>query len=250
MSERVKYDHSKNGVDDMERDGVRRGNSFEERNRADEPSVARAYTKAGSREADNGLSRVESVGNSDADKTRTSNRRKHAHSSAGEQVAEWRPIERRTKTPEQALNALMRYCAKAERSSGDARRLMKSWGVPDADQSGVLARLRELKFIDDVRFANAFVRYKSQFDGWGIYKIRAGLKAKGIAAEIISEAIAGIDTEENKDKLMSLLERKARTVKGNTAYEVKTKLIRFGLSRGFEYDDVLSAAEKVVNSNI
>ena len=39
----------------------------------------------------------------------------------------------RTKTPEQALAALMRLCARAEKSEGDARRLMRGWGVAEKD---------------------------------------------------------------------------------------------------------------------
>ena len=61
----------------------------------------------------------------------------------------------RTKTPEQALAALMRLCARAERSEEDARRLMTRWGVAPADRERVLERLRRDRFIDDARYAEA-----------------------------------------------------------------------------------------------
>ena len=64
----------------------------------------------------------------------------------------------RTKTPEQALAALMRLCARAERSEEDARRLMTRWGVAPADRERVLERLRRDRFIDDARYAEAFGR--------------------------------------------------------------------------------------------
>ena len=48
---------------------------------------------------------------------------------------------RRDKTPEQALASLMRLCAKAERSSGDALRLMRTWGVAQEAQQKVLREL-------------------------------------------------------------------------------------------------------------
>ena len=76
-------------------------------------------------------------------------------------------VERRTKTPEQALTTLMAMCARAERSSGDARRLMTRWGVAEQDQEGVLQRLIDDRFIDDRRYAAAFVRDKRTFNGWG-----------------------------------------------------------------------------------
>ena len=57
---------------------------------------------------------------------------------------------KRTKTPEQALQSLMRMCARSERSSGDAMRLMKRWGVADEDARKVLLRLQNERFIDTI----------------------------------------------------------------------------------------------------
>ena len=70
------------------------------------------------------------------------------------------PREKRTKSPEQALAALMRLCARAERSSGDALRLMRTWGVAQEAQQKVLRELLDQRFIDDARYAEAFVREK------------------------------------------------------------------------------------------
>ena len=68
--------------------------------------------------------------------------------------------ERKSKSAEQALSALMRYAAKAERSSGDAMRLMRRWNVPEQERAGVLERLVAMHFIDDERYARAYVREK------------------------------------------------------------------------------------------
>ena len=48
---------------------------------------------------------------------------------------------KKVKTPEQALAALMRLCARAEKSQEDARRLMRGWGLAERDAEGVLAKL-------------------------------------------------------------------------------------------------------------
>ena len=83
----------------------------------------------------------------------------------------------------------MRLCARAERSSGDARRLMATWGVPEQDREGVLQRLKREKFIDDERYAEAFVREKVNLSGWGEWKIRSALKRKGVAEDVINAAL-------------------------------------------------------------
>lgn len=153
---------------------------------------------------------------------------------------------RRSKTPEQALAALMRLCARAEKSESDARRLMRGWGVPPADAEQVLSRLLRDRFIDDSRYTAAFVREKLRLSGWGEYKIRTALQRKGIARELIDQALAQTDRSGMAERLHTQMQRKARTVKPSTPYELKSKLIRYGLSLGYEYELVLSTASSLV----
>lgn len=153
---------------------------------------------------------------------------------------------KRAKTPEQALAALMRLCARAEKSEGDARRLMRGWGVADADAERVLERLVRERFIDDGRYAEAFVREKLRLSGWGEYKIRTALARKGIARERIDAALAQADRSQMADRLLEQLRRKARSARYATPYELKTKLIRFGLSLGYDFEAVTQAAAALV----
>ena len=157
-----------------------------------------------------------------------------------------KPKVKRPKTAEQALTSLMRLCARAERSSGDAMRLMATWMVPEADRQGVLQRLIKDRFIDDSRYAEAFVREKSNLSAWGEYKIRTALRRKGIADDIINSALQQMPTEQNLERLTERLKRKMRTIKYDTTYQLKTKLIRHALSLGFTMDDVLKCVEEVM----
>lgn len=148
-------------------------------------------------------------------------------------------LKKRTKTPEQALASLMRLCARAEKSESDARRLMYGWEIAPAEASKILARLVNDRFIDDNRYAEAFVREKLRLSGWGALKIRAALQRKGIAREIIDHALSQADTRTMSERLTVQLTRKAAALGKCTPYEKKTKLIRYGLSLGFEYETVL-----------
>lgn len=149
---------------------------------------------------------------------------------------------KRAKSPEEALASLMRLCARAEKCTGDARRLMRGWGLAERDAEEVLARLVRDRFIDDNRYTGAFVREKLRLSGWGAYKIRATLQRKGIERSVIDAALSQADRMLMARRLDDMLARKARTVKYATPYELKTKLIRYGLSLGYEYEAVLDAA--------
>ena len=153
---------------------------------------------------------------------------------------------KKVKTPEQALAALMRLCARAEKSQEDARRLMRGWGLAERDAEGVLAKLVRDRFIDDARYVGDFVRVKLRLSGWGEYKIRTALQRKRIDRALIDAALAEADRSGMDERLRRQLERKARTAKYSTQYELKTKLIRYGLSLGYDYETVVEAASGLV----
>ena len=153
---------------------------------------------------------------------------------------------KKDKTPEQALISLMKLCAKSEKSSGDARRLMYKWGIPTEAQQEILAKLTEQRFIDDERYASAFVREKMKFSGWGAYKLRAALSSKGISRAIIDNALSSLDEDVMDNRLDKYLRRKKQLVKATTPYEIRSKLMRYGLSLGYDYEKVTEAVDRAM----
>ena len=103
-------------------------------------------------------------------------------------VEERKPKKRKPKTAAQALESLMRLAARSEKSSGDVLRLLQQWGVPESERGGVLDKLIKNRFIDDRRYAGAYVREKSRLSGWGWRKISMQLRAKGVSQDVIKEA--------------------------------------------------------------
>lgn len=159
------------------------------------------------------------------------------------------PRERKTKTAAEALQSLMRLCARAERSSGDAMRLMRTWGVPEAEREGVLSRLVEQRFIDDRRYAEAYTREKTSLSGWGARKIAQHLRQKGVAQHIITETLSAVDDLAQQSRLEDRLRRKQRTTKAASDYEMRGKLLRYALSQGYEYDVCRDAVDKILGSD-
>ena len=167
----------------------------------------------------------------------------------GEFDSEMTPQQRecKTKTAQQALQSLMRLCARSEKSSGDALRLMRTWGVPEVEQRGVLDRLIADRYIDNRRYAEAYTREKSRLSGWGERKIAMQLRLKGVEKEVISAVLSELVDDEGKDeRLRAKLERKMRTTKAVNDYELRGKLLRYALGLGYDYDTAMAAVEEVV----
>lgn len=164
-----------------------------------------------------------------------------------ESFEERKPRERKPKSAEQALAALMRLCARSEKSSGDALRLMRTWEVAEGARQSVLQKLIDQRFIDDRRYAEAYTREKSSLAGWGKRKIALQLRQKGVSRDIVDEVIASLNTDEQSERLADKLRRKMRSTKAASQYELRGKLLRYALSLGYDYDMATSAIDGIIS---
>lgn len=146
-------------------------------------------------------------------------------------------------TSDKLLVSLQALCARKEYCSSEMlKKAVKGLDGDEDKASELVGKLVEDGFVNDLRYASAFARDKSYLDGWGPVKIRFQLRSKGIASSVIDEALAGVDEEKATARLRSVVESKARSLKGDG--EIRLKLLKFALQRGYEYED----ADRVVRS--
>lgn len=148
----------------------------------------------------------------------------------------------------QSLTRLQRLCSKAEYCKRDIfRKALKDLEGDAEAAARVLASLVEDRYVDDARYAAAFAREKASIQGWGPVKIRFQLRSKGVSEEDITAALAEVEPEKASDKLDRLLEAKARVLQGDPQFRLK--LLKFGLSRGYDYDAVEASLERLKNNS-
>ena len=139
-------------------------------------------------------------------------------------------------TEQEALQKLSALCARAEHSSGEMLEKMRRWQLSEDARELVLDRLIDEKFVDDERFARLFVREKIRFDRWGRRKIEQALYQKGVASDISRLVLDEVDDEAYVAELKKLIAAKRRSVKAENDYELRQKLTKYALGRGFGYE--------------
>lgn len=137
-------------------------------------------------------------------------------------------------TPDQVLDKMAKYCAYQERCVKDVRDKLKTFNIPQEDRDKILDYLLDNRFVNDDRFAKSFVRGKINQSGWGLNKIRFHLMQKGVAKEVIDEALAQTDEEAYRQRLIDILKAKSKTVKAENDFEKKRKLAAYAMQKGFE----------------
>lgn len=148
-------------------------------------------------------------------------------------------------TVEEARLKAEAYCSVAERCTDDVLRKLEQWGVPRSACGKVVDYLVDERYIDEKRYAIAFVRDKYRFNQWGRVKITQALRMKHIASVDISEALEEIDEEEYLSALTSLLEKKRKSVKASNDYERNGKVVRFAMSHGYEMGEILRCMKQM-----
>lgn len=133
-----------------------------------------------------------------------------------------------------ALNRAMALCSSREYCCDDIRTKLKNLGLEGADCEKALEVLKKEKFIDEERYSAAYARDKFRYNKWGKIKIAAGLRQRKIPEDLIIKALHSIDNEEYTNLIKNLIEAQRKKVKSKNPYEMKAKLMRFGLSKGFE----------------
>jgi regulatory protein len=132
----------------------------------------------------------------------------------------------------------MALCARGEHSSGEMLQKMRLWGLADEAQARIMERLTKDRFVDDERFARAFVNDKIKYNQWGRRKIEQALWAKGVDRDVQQRVLDAVDDEEYIKVLRPLLRSKERSITARNEFERQMKLIRFAQSRGFSMAEI------------
>ena len=140
---------------------------------------------------------------------------------------------------------LRRLCSRREYCTSDI--LKKAVTALEGDKEAaakVLEVLVSEKYVDDLRYATAYAREKAMIAGWGETKIRYMLSAKRIDRSLGDQALTEIDAGKADSRLQKLLENKAKILKADP--QIRLKLLRFALGRGYQYDDVVRVLQDIL----
>ena len=143
---------------------------------------------------------------------------------------------------EKVADKIRLLCSRREYCVSDIRKkLMVQLEGKTDEVEKILNTLVSERYVDDLRYASAYARDKASISGWGSTKIRYMLSSKGISSETIALALEEIDSDKAQSRLDKLMENKFRSLKDDP--QCRLKMLRFGLGRGYAYDEVASVVD-------
>lgn len=136
-----------------------------------------------------------------------------------------------------AMSRVTKYIGSSLKTQKQIRDYLRKKEYSDDTIEFVMSKLVEYNYIDDQKYAQAYVlTYGKKY---GKLKLKSQLKVKGVSEEIIEcvlednkvDSIESVASKYLKNKVMS--------------YEVSQKLFRFLYSRGYEFDEINSYINKL-----
>ena len=127
-----------------------------------------------------------------------------------------------------------RYCSGAEHCCAEVRAMLERHKVEADEIALILKHLVKEGYVDEGRYADAFVHDKVRFAKWGRVKISQALWQKRIPADVADAALSRIDEDEYMAALKDVVASRYRQTKGATEYERKMKTMKSVCSRGYE----------------
>ena len=133
-------------------------------------------------------------------------------------------------TEQEAFLQLAALCAQAEHCQQEMRDKLKRWDIDETTQERIIQRLIRERYVDDERYARAFVKDKIRYNKWGRRKVQQGLWLKRIDPEIQQHVLDEIDDNEYLDVLRPLLRQKRKAIKAQNDYELWDVVLHSTLS--------------------
>lgn len=114
-------------------------------------------------------------------------------------------------------------------------------GANAEDLPEIFEFLREYSFVNDAEYAKKLARDLQNLNKYGRRRIREELKFRGIFGEELENAMLELSDEE-EEQLLPLMERK---LGGNFEKKNIDRAIRYFAYRGYGFDDIKSAVERI-----
>lgn len=148
--------------------------------------------------------------------------------------------EKKSFTFDEIKQKLINYCVYQDRCHAEVEQKMREFLlISEAKEELILFLLRE-NYLNEERFARSYTRGKFYQKKWGKNKIKQHLRTKGLTDKLILTSFQEIDSQDYQAAIRNFIEKLMPTYKGLKEYQKKQKMIKFLISKGYEYEEIIN----------
>ncbi len=142
----------------------------------------------------------------------------------------------------------LRLLATAPKPRAGLAQALKRKDIPDDVAEAVLDRLTDVGLIDDVAYANSFVRVKHRDRALGRTALRTELRRLGIDEEVMAGAVQTIDTDAERLRARDLIDKRIDAAMAAGPVAARRRLLALLARRGYSPDVAVPVVESALES--
>jgi regulatory protein len=144
--------------------------------------------------------------------------------------------------PENRVFSLaVRYIGVRPRSVYEVRQYLERKGIESAEVEAVVERLSESGLLDDKMFAESWIASRQALKPRSRVRLQQELAVKGVAKQVIQEALAELGEEGELQALERIIAKKRRLGQ----YQDPEKLMSYLLRQGYSFDKAKEALTRL-----
>ena len=132
-----------------------------------------------------------------------------------------------------AYNLALKYLSIKMRSKKEVVEYLSKKDISNENINGIIERLEKNNFINDRKYAEAYIKDQINLSNNGPYKIKNILINLGVKEDIINEILSYIDSNIIKEKLTKLINKQLKIKKGSKNM-LKIKLVNYFSNLGYD----------------
>jgi regulatory protein len=149
-------------------------------------------------------------------------------------------------TASEARKKIYHYCAYQERSHLEVKNKLNDLELSSSEIEEMISHLITEGYLNEERFAKAFVGGKFRLKNWGKIKIVDALEVKGLTKNCIRIGLREIDDADYRRTIESLILKKLHHTDEENLYVKREKLATHVIQKGFEPELVWEIVKEVI----
>jgi regulatory protein len=148
----------------------------------------------------------------------------------------------------EAKAKLEAFCDYQERCHFEVQQKLFSWKIVGEQADALISNLIENRFLDEERFATAYVGGKFRIKQWGRIKIVQHLKQKQVSSYSIKKGLQEINEDEYFATMEHLATRKINELRLKpNDWNGKNKVYRYLASKGYEQELIRNIVDSLLD---
>lgn len=148
---------------------------------------------------------------------------------------------KKSSTYDLGLQEAYRYVSYQLRTEKELRRFLKDKEIPPEDVRRILQHLKELHLMDDLVFAESYVRTQLRLSDKGPRNLKQQLLQKGVSEDLIQQALGLYSQEDQQEVALKTAMKAQKKIHGKSFKETQQKIRQTLLQKGFD-GEVIDAA--------